>query len=235
MVIVRSSNLMSMPTYLHGTRSMKEKYLHSAIEEFTKEFNSSSINSLPTVIKTTYADIGLNETKKGKSYFGITAMKEAICEPSEYKDRIKYDVLQKAGKSRNWIEDELNKPYVVAIDDNSSFFYRDRYNIDLFGNATCYCQPLKVPEIEINSEIETAINNGWKEYLRKMCVLPNNRSVISENERGLFFTDQVVKNVSAVLVKHAQMFHIFANPLAEKRINNAAILQDFEDCVSGWE
>ena len=205
----------------------------SALNEFKDKLNNISIDSLPLVIPTTFADIELHKTNKKRSYLGIGAMKSAISEPPDYKERIRYDVVQKASKRNDWIGDELDKFYIVAIADNSLFFYIDRYNIELFGHATLHLG--NVPEVEMNPEIENSIKIGWEQYLRKMCILRNDRTVIPGDKRGLFFVEPLTKNISAVLVKHRNRFYLLANPLAERRINNPAILGELQDCFVGWE
>jgi len=63
----------------------------------------------------------------------------------------------------------------------------------------------------------------------------NNRSVIPENKRGMLFTEPAIKNVTALLVRHGSDFHLLANPFADEKINNAAILTELKGCLIGWE
>jgi hypothetical protein len=232
-IIVDSLNSMSIPTYFHETRGKKEKHLQPIIEEFREKIKGISLDSLPITIRTAFVDIELHETKRKESYLGGMTMHEAVSEPSDCGKRIKFDVRQKASKRNYWLKEELDKPYIIAIDDEAMFFHPDRYNVELFGNATTYQS--RVPETGTNHEIGEAVKNGWKEYLEKMRILQVDRTVIPENERGLFFTDPSTKNVSAVLLMHQQKFYILANPLAGSRINDPSILQDFADCIGGWE
>jgi hypothetical protein len=232
-VIVNSLKSMSMPTYFHETRGEKEKLLQPILEEFREKIKDISLGSLPIIIRTAFVDVELHKTKFKESYFGGTTMHEAIGEPDDYRERIRLDVHQKAEKRNEWLEEELDKPYIIAIDDEAMFFHPDSYNTELFGNATT-CQS-RVPETETNHEIEEALKNGWKEYLEKMRILQVDRTVIPESERGLFFTDPAIKNVSAVLLMHQWRFYILANPFADIRINYPTILQDFADCLIGWE
>jgi hypothetical protein len=179
--------------------------------------------------------VELHPTKLGKSYLGIGTMLQAIAEPPEYKERIKYDLIQKSKKREDWTGDELSKLYIVAIDDNSLFFYPDRYNADLFGDATYYYPPSPVPEATVDATINYALKHGWKEYLIKMCVLRNNRSVIPDNKRGMLFTEPALRNVTAILVRHGSNFHLLANPFADAKINDANILAELKGCLIGWE
>jgi predicted house-cleaning noncanonical NTP pyrophosphatase (MazG superfamily) len=232
-VIVGSLKSMSMPTYFHETRAEKEKLLQPILEEFREKIEGISLGSLPITIRTALVDVELHKTKFEESYFGGTTMYEAIGEPDDYRERIRLDVHQKAEKRKEWLKEELDRPYIIAIDDEAMFFHSDSYNTELFGNATTY--QYRVPETGINHEIEEAVKNGWKEYLQKMRILQIDRTVIPENERGLFFTDPATKNVSAVLLMHQWRFYILANPFADGRINDPAIFRDFADCLSGWE
>jgi hypothetical protein len=235
MVVVKSASVLSTPAYKYQTRDQKEEQCGKALEEFKDKLKNFPPDSPTISIHTSVADIELHPTKLGKSYLGIGTMLQAISEPPEYKERIRYDILQKSRKREDWTVDELSKLYIVAIDDNSMFFYVDRYNMELFGNCAYYSPPLAVPDIPISNMIGDAIKQGWKDYLIKMCVLRNDRSVISENERGMLFTEPSLKNVTAILVRHGKSFHLFANPFADEKINNANILMELQDCLTGWE
>jgi len=234
-VAVKSSSFISTPAYFYNTRDKKENFIQSALDEFSNKLKTSSLKCSPVTIRTKYAEIELHQTNKKRSYLGIGSMKTAISEPSDYGKRIRNDILLKSKKRETWIGDELYKRYIVAIDDDSVFFYIDRYNVEIFGNATYYKYPLKVPDVKLDPKIEDAIKTGWEGYLERMCILQNNRSVIPEDKRGLFFTDPLTKNVSAVLVKHRNDYFLLANPLADHKVNDPAILRDFKDCYIGWE
>jgi len=235
MVVLKSSSRLSTPSYKYQGKAQKEKECETALKEFKAKLKDISTSVTPVLIPTMVADIELHSTEKDKSYVGISTMKRATFEPPDYKERIRYDILQKSKKRADWTGNELDKFYIVAIDDDSLFFYIDRYNVELFGNATYYCYPLKVPKVKMDHDIEHATKKGWEEYLRKMCILRNNRSIIPKNERGMFFTEPPIRNVTAVLVKHRDSFFLLANPLAEERINNPAVLRELKDCLVGWE
>lgn len=234
MVVVKSESLLSTPAYKYQSRDRKEEQCGKALEEF-----KDKLQNLPDIatigFRTSVADVELHPTKLGKSYLGIGTMLEAISEPPEYKERIRYDILQKSRKREDWTGDELSKLYILAIDDNSMFFYADRYNMELFGNCAYYSPPLQVPDIPVSNIISDAIKQGWKDYLIKMCVLRNGRSIISDNERGMLFTEPALKNVTAILVRHGSNFHLLADPFADAKINDASILTELKGCIIGWE
>lgn len=235
MVVIKSSNVLATPAYRYQTKDQKEQSCEASLEEFKEKLKTISLDSSIASIETTIAKIELHQTDKGKSYLGISTMQEAISEPPEYKERIRYDIIQKSKKREDWLGDELTRFYILAIDDNSMFFPADAYNVELFGHATFYVSPLPVPEIKLDTNIHYALKHGWKEYLVKMCVLRNDRSVIPENKRGMLFTEPAMKNVTAILVKHRRKFLLFANPFADEKINNPNILVELPDCHIGWE
>jgi len=228
-VNVGFSEQISTPTFFHETREEKKKYLESALSEFEKNLENVSMVSLPFAIETTYANIELQKTEKNKSYLGTTATKDSIMfGSSEYRARIMRDVTTKAEKRNHWIGDELEKSYIVAICDDSWYFRDYPYEQVLFGPRNIYPPEIKIPEVKLNDEIKEAMENGWEPYLRETCILTNNGKVILEKDRGLFFTESVTKNISAVLVKHREKFHVLANPLAEPKINDPNILLELK-------
>lgn len=235
MVVIKSSSFLSTPAYKYQTREQKEKSCEKALNEFKGKLANILLNTFPITITTSVADVELHPTKRERSYLGIINMMEAISQPADYKEKIRYDIIQKSKKRDKWIGKELDKFYIIGIDDSSWLFDIDDYNMELFGNATEYCDPLPVPEARIDSKIENAIKKGWEDYLRKICILRKNRSVIPENERGMFFTEDLMKNVTAILVRNKDSFYLLANPFAEDRINNPEIFKDFENCQIGWE
>jgi len=235
MVVIKSGSLLATPAYKYQSRDQKEMQCKTALDEFKEQLNNLPPPAPEINVHTSIADIELHPTKLGKSYLGIGTMLQAISEPPEYRERIRYDILQKSRKRDDWFGDELSKCYIVAVDDNSMFFYIDRYNVELFGNCTFYSSPLPVPEIPITKLIDYSLKQGWKDYLTRMCVLRNNRSVILENQRGMLFTESSMTNVTAILVKHSKSFYLLANPFADEKINNANILNELRGCIIGWE
>jgi len=246
MVVVKSSMTLATPAYIYQTRDKKEQASQQSLEEFSQEMRKVKTDSSKITIKTAYAEVDLHPTGKEKSYLGINTMLEAITQPPDYIQRIKYDILNKARKREDWTGDELKKTYIIAIDDVSMLFSVDTYNNELFGHATYYSPvvygdatgripPPPVPSIKINDQIKLAIKQGWKDYLVKMCILQNDRSVISENRRGLFFNEPILENVTAIMIMNRKQFWLLANPFAEGKINNPKIFNVFPFATIGWE
>jgi hypothetical protein len=233
-VVVSSSPHVSTPTYRYQTRDKKEQYVEVAFTEFVNKLDSYRNGQIPNTIETNYVDVELHKTSKGRSYLGIGTMKEAISQAPDYKERIRFDILKKAEKRNEWIGDELDKYFIVAIDDNALAFSIDNYNVEFFGHATTYLSG-KVPRVNMSYDIEDAVKSGWEKYLITMCILPNKITVIPTDRRGLCLTDPLTKNITAILVRNRERFYLLANPFADPRINYSEILQDFKDCYIGWE
>jgi hypothetical protein len=234
MVVVKSSSRLSMPAYKYETKDQKELDAKNALVEFKSKLEGISITG-KTNIRTAVADVELYPTKGDKSYLGISMTAVVISNHEEYLERIRYDVLQKSNKRTDWSGAELDKLYVVAIDDASIFFDPDWYNIALFGPSTEFYPPLPIPEPTIDAKIQHALDLGWKEYLTTMRILRNNRSVIEDHERGMFYSETALKNVTAIMVRNRNNnFYLLANPFAEDRINSPNIMTEMADCIIGW-
>ncbi len=234
-VVIKSFELLATPTYEYKTREQKELLCKKSLDEFRDALKKLPLSFSTITVHTTIAEVELHPTKMSKSYLGINTMEQAISEPTGYREKVRLDIKEKSKKREEWVGNELNKFYIVAIDDDTMFFYIDRYNMDLFGKSVGYSPPLIVPDANITPEIGKAMKNGWTDYLKRMCILPNNRCIIPEEERGLFFSEPLMRNVSAVMAHHNNGFYLLANPFAEERINSPAILQELRNCHLGWE
>jgi hypothetical protein len=235
MIVVKAATCLSTPAYRAEERRRKEAICAATIEEFKEKTNGLKQQGERVCVEMKNADIELHPTKKNKSYLGISTMKEAISQPENYKQRVRYDIINKAQKRSNWEGKELDPLYIVAMKDNSWLFGIDEYNVELFGHCHYYVPPLKPPQVGINNKIATSLTKGWKDYLSKMYLINNNQSVIPENERGMLFTEPILANVTAFLVANKQRHYLLANPFAEERINYPRISGIFENVILGWE
>jgi hypothetical protein len=234
MVVLKSGSLLYTPAYRFQSKEQKERSCVLALEEFSNKLKEISSTTKEFKISTTIADVELHPTEGGQSYLGIRAMKEVTSQSPDYPERIRYDIMQKSAKREDWVGPELDKLYIVAIDDFSWLFSIDTYNIELFGRITEFYPPLPVPNPTIDSTIQNALNLGWKKYLVRMGILRNGRSVIEDHQRGMFYTEARLRNVTAVLVRNQRALYLLANPFAENRINNPGILEELADCIIGW-
>lgn len=235
MVVVVSLTPLSEPAFFCGEKEKKGNYVKQAIDDFLSKLQSVHLDCSSVTIRTSYADIELVKTTQNKSYLGIKTSAEPIFEPSDYALRIRKDVIGKAKKRENWVGDELDKLYIVAIDDDYCFFYPDRYNMELFGISNTNYGTSKTSKNRLDEEIETAARNGWEEYLKQMFVLKKGGTVIPDDKRGMFFLETVARNITAIIAKHRESFYLFANPMAEQRINSPQILQELKGSIVGWE
>lgn len=235
MVNLKTSKILSNPAFKYQTKDRKEELYKKAYAEFESEFQKNPLKNQKSEIKTSDIDISFIPTTYGKSFLGISAMKEAISELPEYAERIRYDIVSKTSKREDWQNTDLEKLYLIAIDDENPMCYIDRYNVELFGEASYFIPPLPVPQPTITPEISTAISLGWKDYLVKMCILQNGRSVIQDSKRGLLFKEPVLQNMTGLIVMHDLQFFLITNPFADIKINDNKVLNDLSDCITGWE
>jgi hypothetical protein len=200
------------------------------LADLTAEFDNTVVVRVPQSIETRLATVVLHAAKRNYSYLGMGVPAEAISEPPDYGERIRLDVINKGEKRSHWTGPELKTDYLVAIDDRSIFFYIDRYNMELFGDSVTGAS-----EAALNYEIREAVKNGWEAYLRKMFVLKDNGTVIPEHKRGIFFTEPLSRNLTALLTHGGTGYYLLANPITEPMVNDPLLLQDFKDCRIGWE
>lgn len=235
MVVVKAAPCLSTPAYRLEERKKKETICEETIQEFKEKAKGLTQGNSKISIEMENADIELHPTMKGKSYFGISTMKEAIGQPENYRQRIRYDIITKAQKRKDWKDRELDRLFVIALKDNSCLFEIDEYNVDLYGHCSYFMPPLKPPKIEIDSKLAQALNLGWKDYMTKMCILNNDCSVIPDNQRGMFFTESILSNVTAILVENRQRYYLLANPFADERINTPIVLEEIGNTITGWK
>jgi hypothetical protein len=234
-VVLKAATCLSMPAYIAEERKKKEIICAETFEDFKEKVKGLTQSASKISIEMENADIDLHPTKKDKSYLGISTMKEAISQPDNYRQRIRYDITSKAQKRSFWNGKELDCLFIIALKDNSWLFGIDEYNVDLFGHCHYYMPPLKPPIIEIETKLAQAIARGWKDYMTKICILNNDSSVIIENQRGMFFTEPILTNVTAIIVENKQRHFLLANPFADERINAPIVLQEVGNIITGWE
>jgi hypothetical protein len=235
MIVIRSNSLLCKPAYKFQSKDEKETSCALALKEFSDGLRGISSATGKLTIRTAVADVELHPIERGQSFLGIRTTLEVVSEPPEYRERIRYDILQKSSKREDWKGTELDRLYIIAIDDFSWLFSLDTYNILLFGPSTEFYPPLPVPDPTIDFKIQNALDLGWKDYLEKMCILRRDRLVIEDHQRGMFYSETKLRNLTAVLVKHQDIFYLLANPFTEDRINSPHILVELADCVIGWE
>jgi len=73
-------------------------------------------------------------------------------------------------------------------------------------------------------EIESASHFGWKEFLEKRHLIPNNFMYL--HKEGLFLSNPLMKNVSGVmLITKSNSAFFYPNPFCYSEINNTEILK----------
>jgi len=132
-------------------------------------------------------------------------------------EKIRKDVINKAEKRTHWKGEHLKKYYVVALDfEHLSFTSEINDAIlksALFGRYN-------LCDADIKEMVEEANQKGWRSYLQSL-----NISSFDPRRRGIFFTEEISKNVSGVIGKFRGREIVFIpNPFAYNEINNPKLL-----------
>lgn len=99
----------------------------------------------------------------------------------------------------------------------------DEVGLAMIGSRVTYPEGLALPRIELDQLVESAQTKGWERFLKKECIIPSGRTFLDPSRKGVFFTRQETRNVSAVMVKFADSLYLLPNPFAQIEINDAEL------------
>ncbi len=181
-------------------------------------------NTEKVEIETIFGKLILDKNPKYKNICAIRSPPMCI-DSKRVVERLNFDLDKKASKREKWEKRHLGKFYIIAFDFHN-FQYDDIFVYQtLFGNSHQVCPPFKIPPFKGNDEINEAIKLGWKDYLLEKFVIPNNQVYIPISERGSYFTNPKLKNVSGLLCKFGERAYFTPNPFAYKEINDTDLLK----------
>lgn len=224
-VNVTLSKALSIPVLRIQQRQMKEELARKSLMEFKRRFSIANLDTLPIEIETegvVFQIVG--KTERDHGFPGLIRGQFVTVPDESYVCKIRADVKEKAEKRVNWRPEDKSLYYVVALD------VRDHKAIDvdivrqaLYGESESFVPPLKPPSFTPTREIEEAIKKGWRDLMIQQGVLPHSETSPVRGKEGIFVTDKIVKNVSAVLILSIRGLQIFPNPFAYDEINDTAI------------
>lgn len=215
---------LSTPKTTYGERSAKEKLAKTTLQEFQNKFNKINFSKLPARVTTQEATFIVKTSPVKRSM--VEAMRTCvILLPAELREKLKRDVCTKASKRKSWKGADLLQPFVVAV-------YTEQWGIDiddakyvLFGERCTIAGSTPMPKITIPPVIQHAAKRGWRAYLQAEYLLPYKRTYLVWNNRGIYFTESVTKNVSGVIVgDESSSFSFIPNPFCDAQINNPNII-----------
>jgi hypothetical protein len=185
--------------------------------EFENEINKFKNLQIPYNIETSIGTFEIKDSLLNKSFVGFFNTSFSV--PTEIiVDKIKNDVIKKAKKRCGWNDIHKDKMFIIALDFENIVIDSDYLINALIGNFETWI-------LEIDGEISNAYKKGWKNFLENMYVFPSVR-FLDTKKRGIYFTNKIVKNVSAVI----GMFRanrkpiIIPNPFSYEEINNPKLV-----------
>jgi hypothetical protein len=225
-VDIALSRELSVPVTKREERLARERTALSVLEEFCSIFEAADLSKLPVSFEiggVTFEIHPVNGLQRG--YPGI--IRTPVFEvPTEiWADKLAVDVCEKAKKRGAWTGEHLRRYYVVAIDCEEKFLDEDDVDLRLLGSMVTDWGTMPRPTIELGIDIKHALDRGWKSFLEKKCVIPSATTYPDPKKKGVFLTEPITKNVSAVIVRFARgSTYLLPNPFAYDEINDVEIL-----------
>jgi len=212
---------LSLPVTLHNERRLKEDKARRVIQQFNKQIATANLGKLPTAISIEGVIFELIESP---SKSGPRLLKSQwIAVPlGKYVERIRYITTLKAQKRSSWVEDHLNKKYIIAVDCEQRMLDKAYVDEALLGFTTTYL-PDMAPKASVPTKITLAEGKGWSSFLKKVHLIPTANTIFTSY--GAFLTDPICKHVSGVLVRMGSRDPYFLpNPFAEPAINDPRLV-----------
>lgn len=236
-------NELSIPKANREERIKQNILVDSCIEKFDSAFKNGVFYEFPFEIDTNHMIFKIYETDYGDGYPGIIDSKCIKIPTNDLCDYVKDRLIRKAKKRDDFESHHRTYPYILAFDCKQPFMDDDDIDNLLYGiDHSIPIIPLEsspaekgkqiiwrdsewkkiVDEKEQSeswTEIDNAKENGWNAFLLEKKIIPNDYTYRSEE--GLFVSDPLMKNVSAVLFK--DMFgnvSFFPNPFCFNEINH---------------
>jgi hypothetical protein len=167
-------------------RELKRIKVLEGIKEFSESYKHDSTQK---IINTSIGIFKIRNAKISQGYVG-TFLWGGIDDTKKYIDAIRRKVLYKAENRVKWKGEHLNKFFIIAID-----FEDGLVDLNTLESALICSKTI----IYIDSSlIDKAIKKGWDIYLKKMGI-EQQQIIVEPQNWGIFFTKEIVKNVSGII------------------------------------
>lgn len=213
-VDVKLPESLSLPVTDYDERQVKEDKAKKAVSDFKSGFAGLNLNQLPLEVVFGGVTFHIVQSGTSKGYPGLVDHSLIVVPSHKYVKRLRYLVAKKAGKRSDWIGSDLKKPYIVAIDCEQVYLFQEDVEEALLGSRETYHL---VPLIEV----QQAADKGWRDHLVKINMIPADRTTFKSY--GLYLTQTISQNVSAVLVRRDRQYWFIPNPFAYDEINNSSL------------
>jgi hypothetical protein len=193
-------------------RELKRTKVLKGIEDFTSSYERDSTQK---IIETSIGVFKIRNAIIAQGYVGAIFWGGGI-DTKKYIDAIKRKVIEKANKRAKWNGEHLKKFFIIAIDFEDITVDPDELESALIGFRT-------IIDVDSSKIIEKSIKKGWDGYFKKMGI-EQRYNIFEPQKWGIFFTCEIVKNVSGVIGLCKGRPPIFVpNPFAYDEINNPKI------------
>lgn len=216
---------LSIPVTKCEEREARQKIAQRIIERFPSMFEAADLTSLPVSFEIDRVRFEVHPTRKlHRGYPGIRRT-PVFSEPTEkWAEKLAEDVCEKAKKRQAWTGEHLRKNYLVAVDCEQPYLNEDYVDLSLIGSTVPQRGNMPLPTISLGADVQHAIKRGWKTFLEKKYIVSSGTTHLDPAKKGVFLTEPVTKNVSAVIARFAKgTVYLLPNPFAFDEINDVGI------------
>ncbi len=235
-VDIRLDDVLSIPALNGEARRNKEKLARQSFDEFKSKLASCDLSRLPVIIKTNHVRFSVVSTDSDTGYPGFSTSSVYTVPVQQLIEKLVFDICEKALKRNDWKANKPKSQYLVAVDCEQSDIDENDITHALYGkitkvgilhsNSAKILPPLQMPSVKITTEIQHAMDFGWRNFLYDKCIIPNaeKSKYLPDDKRGIYFTKKATKNLSGVLVKfRTGGFEFLPNPFADDVMNDASM------------
>jgi len=208
------------PVTKREERAAKEALIQAGVDEFSSWLESQDLSNLPLEFQTGDLVFNVHGTNLNRAYVGVVHTDVHRVPIEDWVKKLREDVTEKAKKRTGWTGKDLEKLYIVVIDCEEISLERDDVDAALIGYAVLLVGAHLDGSARL-SNLGLNFKEEWRQFLRQKHIIPSNRVYLDPEKKGVFFTKEVMRNVSAVIVRFATgSSYCLPNPFCYEPINN---------------
>ena len=233
-VDVKFNDVLSLPPHDYKGRKRQMDLLEESMEEFCKA--CIGLSAFPASVRTAGVNYEVCKTETGQGYCGLIGTWPIEVPEGTVRAQIGQRLVEKAKKSRSWMNEHPDHAYVIAVDvtewpvDGNAMdrlLYGERVKIESMGDHSFRDRQWRsiVDDREKSipgwHQIEAAGRAGWKAMLMEKAIIPMGYEyLVSE---GLFLSEREMRNVTGVLLRTHGGQNYFPNPFASGEMNRPGL------------
>jgi hypothetical protein len=193
-------------------RDIKRTKILNGINDFALSYKNDN-NQI--IINTSIGMFKIRNIRSALGYVGCILWGGGVDYQKQI-EAIKKKVIDKANKRTKWSDKHLNKLLIIALDFEDISIDPDELESALIGFKT-------IIDVSSSKIIDKAIKKGWDKYFNKIGI-ERQYNIFEPDKLEIFFTCEVVKNISGVIgLCKGRPPIFFPNPFAYDEINNPKI------------